>query len=142
MTDPDIIEQLITQLVQQAPALDAAIVRELVERLRDVGSPLALAIARVTELVGEQLAHPGSPAFAGSPPALAGVALPALAMACATLADGVRGSIGPRELEASRYEIETLLPVPDRDPGPRRPPPDEIPDVPAGNLIRGRRPRT
>jgi hypothetical protein len=42
------------------------------------------------------------------------VALPALAMACATLGDGVRGKLGDRELEAARFEIDTLMPVPDR----------------------------
>ncbi len=120
----DQIEQLITQLVQQAPELDESRASELVDHLRSIGSPLAMAIARVTELVAEQLVNPG-------------IALPALAMACATLGDGIRGTLGERELEAARYEIETLLPVPDR--------PASLgvaPDVPAGNLIRGPRPRT
>jgi len=122
---PGAIEPLITALVQQAPEIDDAIVNELVERLRDIGSPLAMSIARVTELVAEQLVNPG-------------IALPALAMACATLADGIRGTLGQRELEAARYEIETLLPVPDRPAGAR----SVVPDVPAGNLIRALRPRT
>jgi len=73
---------------------------DLVTALREVGSPLALAIARIVELVAEQLVDPG-------------IALPPLAMACATLADGVRGALGERELEAARYEIETLQPTPD-----------------------------
>ncbi len=64
------IEQLITQLVQDAPALDTAIADELVARLSRVGSPLARSIARVVELVAEQLISPG-------------IALPPLAMACA-----------------------------------------------------------
>ena len=51
-------------------------------------------------------------------------------MACATLADGVRGVLGERELEAARYEIDTLLPVPD----PPRPP--AAPDVPVSSLRR------
>ena len=94
------IEQRITELVQRAPAVDAGAVDDLIEALRAVGSPLALAIARIVELVAEQLVDPG-------------IALPPLAMACATLADGVRGALGERELEAARYEIETLQPMPD-----------------------------
>jgi hypothetical protein len=96
----DRIEQRITELVQSAPEADAGVVDDLVEALRGVGSPLALAIARIVELVAEQRVDPG-------------VALPPLAMACATLAGAVRGALGERELEAARYEIETLLPVPD-----------------------------
>jgi hypothetical protein len=114
--DPlDRIEQLITELVRAAPAADPAVVDELVEHLRHVGSPLGRSIARVLELVAEQLIAPG-------------IALPALAMACATLVDGVRGKLGARELEAARFEIETLMPVPDR-PGPR-----PAPDVPLSAL--------
>lgn len=96
-------EATITELVQRAPALDAGAVEALVAELRAIGSPLALAIARVAELVAEGLVDPG-------------IALPPLAMACATLADGIRGRLGERELEAARFEIETLLPVPDRTP--------------------------
>ena len=113
------IEQLITALVQAAPVIDAAIVDELIAELQRVGSPLARSIARVVELVAEQLVAPG-------------VALPALAMACATLADAARGRLSARELEAARYEIETLMPVPDRPPG------MAIPHVPLSAL---RRPR-
>ena len=111
----DRIEQLITALVRAAPAAEPAVVDELVERLRRVGSPLARSIARVVELVAEQLVAPG-------------VALPPLAMACATLADGARGKLTDRELEAARYEIETLMPVPDR------PPAIAAPDVPVSAL--------
>ena len=111
----DRIEQLITQLVQQAPDADLAVVDELVDGLRSVGSPLARSIARVVELVAEQLIAPG-------------VALPPLAMACATLADGVRGKLPDRALEAALYEIETLLPLPDR------PPTIAAPDVPVSAL--------
>ena len=100
MTAVDRIEQLITELVQAAPACDPAVADELIEQLRRVGSPLARSIARVVELVAEQLVAPG-------------IALPPLAMACATLADGVLGRLGERELEAARYEIETLLPLPE-----------------------------
>jgi hypothetical protein len=111
------IEALITRLVQAAPVADPAIVVALVDRLHRVGSPLARSIARIVELVAEQLVDPG-------------VALPALAMACATLADGVRGRLGERALEAARYEIDTLQPVPDR------PPAIAAPDVPLRALIR------
>jgi hypothetical protein len=52
-------------------------------------------------------------------------------MACATLADGVRGTLGTRELEAARLEIETLMPVPDRPP---RAPGFGVPDVPLSSL--------
>jgi len=117
----DRIEQLITQLVRTAPASDAGVVDELVGHLHRVGSPLARSIARVVELVAEQLIAPG-------------IALPPLAMACATLADGVRGKLGDRELEAARFEIETLMPMPDR------PPPVAAPDVPLASLRK--RPRS
>jgi hypothetical protein len=100
----DLIEQRITELVQRAPEIDAGglddLIEDLIDDLRGVGSPLALAIARIVELVAEQLVDPG-------------IALPPLAMACATLAAGVRGTLGDRELEAARYEIDTLLPTPD-----------------------------
>ena len=110
----DRIELLITALVRAAPGLDPAVVTELIEHLHGVGplhaQPLARAIAAVVALVAEQRIDPG-------------IALPPLAMACATLADGVRGALRPpaidrvpsvthRELEAARYEIETLLPLP------------------------------
>jgi len=105
VTDDPAIERAITQLVQGAPELDQAVIADLLERLRDVRSsslsPLALSIARVVELVGEGLVDPG-------------IALPPLAMACATLAAGARGALAARELEAARFEIETLQPVPDR----------------------------
>ena len=111
----DRIEQLITLLVQSAPTADPTVTDELVERLHRVGSPLARSIARVIQLVAEQLVDPG-------------IALPALAMACATLADSVRGALDERALEAARYEIETLMPVPDR------PPRVSAPDVPVSAL--------
>lgn len=115
------IEQLITELVRSAPASDSAVVDELLGHLHRVGSPLARSIARVVELVAEQLIAPG-------------IALPPLAMACATLADGVRGKLGERELEAARFEIETLMPMPDK------PPPIAAPDVPLSSLRK--RPRS
>jgi hypothetical protein len=118
----DRIEQRITHLVQIAPESDAGTVDALIEDLRLVGSPLALAIARVLELVAMQLVDPG-------------IALPPLAMACATLAGGVRGALGDRELDAARYEIDTLLPMPD--------PPRTVvmPEVPLSALRRRGNPR-
>lgn len=122
------IEQLITELVQTAPRADAAVVDELVGLLHGVGSPLARSIARVLVLAVEQRIAPG-------------IALPPLAMACATLAGGVLGALGARELEAARFEIETLLPLPDRPPAIASP--DAAPDVPVSALLsRGPRPRT
>ena len=95
------IEQRATLLVQRAPDAEPALVDELLDDLRRLGSRLALAIARVVELVALDLIDPG-------------IALPPIAMACATLADGVRGALGERELEAARYEIDTLQPAPSR----------------------------
>jgi hypothetical protein len=113
------IEALITQLVRAAPGLGPTVVTELVERLHSVGlphaQPLARAIAAVVALVAEGRIDPG-------------IALPPLAMACATLADGVRGAFTSRELESARYEIETLLPLP----GAR--PVTAAPDVPLSAL--------
>ena len=108
------IEASITQLVQSAPALDPQVIETLVDELRANGSPLALSIARVVELVGEGLVDPG-------------IALPALASACATLVHT------PAAHEAARYEIETLLPVPDKAPK------LAVPDVPLTSLSRGPR---
>ena len=100
---PD-IEALITQLVREAPTLDAAVVAELREALWSVGSPLALAIGRVVEYVGEGLVDPG-------------IALPALAEACATLC----APYDELAVEAARYRVDTLVPTP---------------DVPVGSLLR------
>lgn len=108
------LEAAITRLVQEAPALDAAHVRALVAALDGHGAPLARSIARVLEHV------------AGGTIA-AGIALPALAMACATLCDP---RLGDREREAARNEIETLLPLP------ARPPKLAAPDVPLAALKR------
>ncbi len=110
-------ELLITELVQRAPELDPGTVDELVGELRGWGTKLSLSLARVVELVADGLVDPG-------------IALPALAMACATLADGLRGRLGDRELEAARFEIETLLPVPDHAPR------FVVPDVPLTSLRR------
>lgn len=115
----DRIEQLITELVRAAPACDPAIAGELVERLDGIAAPLARSIAQVVALVAARRIDPG-------------IALPPLAMACATLADGVRGRLGDRELEAARYEIETLLPMPAR----ARASAPASPDVPLAALRR------
>ena len=97
------IEPQITRLVQEAPARDAATVAALLTGLREVGSPLALVIARTLEYVDDDLVDPG-------------IALPALAEACATLVAGVRGTVDQRVLEAATYQIATLEPMPDRPP--------------------------
>jgi hypothetical protein len=114
-----VIEALITRLVQEAPELDPDVIAELRDELARVGSPLALAISRVVELVGEQLVD-------------ASIALPALAEACATLV----ASRDPRVLEAARFQVDTLVPVPD--------PPAKIaaPDVAVDALTRASRSRT
>ncbi|MFN0245912.1 MAG: hypothetical protein ACKV2T_03325 [Kofleriaceae bacterium] len=116
MTAPASIEQLITKLVQDAPSFDDATLDELVGALRRDARPLARSIARVVKLVGEQLVD-------------AGIALPALAMACATLCDP---RLGETEREAARFEIETLLPIPDHGGGAA--PRFVIPDVPVTRL--------
>jgi hypothetical protein len=118
------IELAITQLVQQAPTLDANVIAALLADLAAVDpdrQPLARAIATVVERLRDGHGDPG-------------IALPALAMACATLANP---QLGERELEAARYEIETLLPVPGAPPA--KP---QSPDVPLTQLTRGRRPQT
>jgi hypothetical protein len=106
-------ELLITRLVQEAPALDPRTLAELQRELERDGRPLALSIARVAMLVGEQRVDPA-------------IALPALAEAIATLA----ATDDPRVLEAARYQVETLQPVP------ARPPPPLTPDVPIAAVKR------
>jgi hypothetical protein len=117
------IEPAITRLVQEAPARDAAVVASLVADLRDVGSPLALVIAQILEYLDDDLVDPG-------------IALPALAEACATLVAGVRGEVDQRVLDAATYQIATLEPMPDR------PPKIATPDVDVLRLNRGPRSRT
>ena len=112
----DQIEPLITQLVRQAPALDDRTLLDLRLALEQVGTPLARSIWRALELVADQLIDPG-------------IALPALAEACATLVAGVHGTVDERVLEAARYQIDTLQPVPDR-------PQISVPDVPLAALRR------
>jgi hypothetical protein len=96
------IEDAITKLVQSAPAIDVAIAETLVAELRRVSGdaqPLARSIADVLEHVLGGRVDPG-------------IALPPLAMACNTLAKAIEGTLGVRELEAARYEIDTLRPLP------------------------------
>jgi hypothetical protein len=99
----NVIETHATALVQQAPDLDARTMTELREALWAVGSPLALSFARIYELVEMDVVDPA-------------IALPALAEACATLVAGIEGRLGERELDAARYQIDTLEPVPDKPP--------------------------
>jgi len=113
------IEQLITELVQRAPELAVETIAELTAALHANGAPLARSIAQVIELVGQRTID-------------AGIALPALAMACGTLVDP---RLTEREREAARFEVETLLPLP------TTPPKIAAPDVPVAQLIRGPRPR-
>lgn len=115
----DSIEPAITKLVRDAPVRDTETVRVLGEALREVGSPLALSIARILEYVADDLVDPG-------------IALPAIAEACAALVDDRADA---RSLEAARYRIDTLEPRPDV-------PKIATPDVPASDLIRGPRRRT
>jgi len=129
------IEAAITRLVQEAPALDPAQVRALVAALDEHGAPLARSIARVLEHVAPGIAPEGREAVrpsgrASGPSIDAGVALPALAMACATLCDA---RLGEREREAARNEIETLLPLPASA---TRAPKLAAPDVPLTALKR------
>jgi len=119
----DQIEPAILRLVQEAPERDAETVRVLEAALADVGTPLALAIRRILEYLVDDLVDPG-------------IALPALAEACATLVAGKRGEADDRSIEAARYRIETLEPRPDP------PPRIAAPDVPASGLIREPRRRT
>ena len=93
----DAIEPAITKLVQEAPARDRATMTTLLADLRDIGSPLALVIARTLEYVDDDLVDPG-------------IALPALAEACATLVS----SRDPAVLAAAHYQIDTLEPQPPR----------------------------
>lgn len=100
-TSLELIEPQITRLVQEAPARDAATITALLAELHELGSPLALVIARTIEYLDDGLVDPG-------------IALPALAEACATLVAGVRGTVDQRVLDAATYQIATLEPMPDR----------------------------
>jgi hypothetical protein len=115
------IEPAITRLVREAPKRDHATVTALIADLHEVGSKLALVIARTLEYLVDDLVDPG-------------IALPALAEACATLVAGVRGEVDQRVLDAATYQIATLEPMPDR------PPKIAAPDVPLADVIRLRKP--
>ena len=115
MTVPHAIETLSTRIVQDAPAIDPKVLEALHVELHAVGSPLALVIWRIYELVDEGLVSKA-------------IALPALAEACATLVAGIRGLVGEGVLEAARYQIDTLTPMPDK------PPRIGTPDVPLISL--------
>jgi hypothetical protein len=115
------IEALSVQLVQDAPDIDGDVIAELRTALERDGSPLALTISRIVELVHEGLVDPA-------------ISLPAIAEACATLAASSRTPLAPAVLEAARYQIDTLTPMPDK------PPRITTPDVPVIDLVR-RRPR-
>jgi hypothetical protein len=113
------IEALITRLVREAPAVDPGTLAELRAALETHATPLARSIWRALELVDEQLVDPG-------------VALPAIAEACATLVAEPADALA---IDAARYRIDTLQPVP----GER---PLVTPDVPVSALSRGPPPRT
>ena len=113
------IEALSTQLVQDAPDLDGDVVAKLRTLLERDGSPLALTISRIVELVHEGLVDPA-------------ISLPAIAEACATLVAGVHGRVDARVLAAAPYQIDTLAPMPDKP----KPPELRAPDVPIIKLVR------
>ncbi len=112
--------ELVTSLVQAAPDRDPVTIEKLLDGLRTRGSNLALSIARILELVDEDLVDPG-------------VALPALAEAIDALVDP---GADPASLAAAQYRIDTLEPRPDP------PPRIAVPDVSVAALSRGRPPRT
>jgi hypothetical protein len=106
-----LIDSLATQLVQQAPDLDPGTIAALRTELAQQGSPLALAVSRIVELVAEGLVDPA-------------IALPPIAEACSVLLT----SSDPRVLDAMKYQIDTLEPLPDKSP------PLGAPDVPITKL--------
>jgi hypothetical protein len=111
------IETLSVRLVQEAPVLDGDVIAMLRSELERIGSPLALTINRIYELLAEGLVDQA-------------IALPALAEACATLVAGVQGRVDQKVLDAAQYQIDTLTPMPDR------PPRVGTPDVPLTSLKR------
>ena len=115
MSVPHVLETLSTRIVQDAPHIDPKVLEALHSELHSVGSPLALVIWRIYELVAEGLVDQA-------------IALPALAEACATVVAGIRGLVGDSVLEAARYQIDTLTPMPDK------PAKISTPDVPLISL--------
>jgi hypothetical protein len=108
------VDSLSTQLVQQAPDLDPDTIAALRAELEQQGSPLALSVSRIVELIAEGLVDPA-------------ISLPAIAEACAVMV----ATSDPKVLAAMQYQIDTLEPVPDR------PPTISAPDVPI-SLVRRR----
>jgi hypothetical protein len=106
-----VIDSLATQLVQQAPDLDPDTIAALRTQLEQQGSPLALAVSRIVELVDMGLVDPA-------------IALPPIAEACSVLVT----SSDPKVLDAMKYQIDTLQPVPDKAPA------IAAPDVPLTSL--------
>ena len=107
------IDSLATQLVQQAPDLDPDTIAALRTELDRIGTPLALSINRIVELIEEHLVD-------------IAIALPPIAEACSVLVT----TSDPRVLDAMKYQIDTLQPVPDQ------PPSIAAPDVPLSSLKR------
>ncbi len=107
------IDELATQLVQQAPDLDPDTIAALRTGLEQQGSPLALAVSRIVELVAEGLVD-------------AAIALPPIAEACSVLVT----TSDARVLAAMKYQIDTLEPMPDKAPR------IGAPDVPVSALKR------
>jgi len=105
------VDHLATELVQQAPDLHPDTLAALRTGLEHIGSPLALSINRIVELIEEQLVD-------------IAIALPPIAEACSVLTT----TSDPRVLDAMKYQIDTLQPVPDR------PPSIAAPDVPLSSL--------
>lgn len=83
-------------LIHQAPDFDRSRAHILIDRLRGDPRPLAAAIADVLVHVLAGEVDPG-------------IALPPLAMACATLDDA---SATRAMLDAAHFEIDTLRPLP------------------------------
>jgi hypothetical protein len=105
------VDALATQLVQQAPDLHADTLAALRTELERIGTPLALSINRIVELIEEHLVD-------------IAIALPPIAEACSVLVT----TSDARVLDAMKYQIDTLQPVPDK------PPSIAAPDVPLSSL--------
>ena len=96
------IEALATELVQEAPTLDPAVARRAARRAASKSARRSRCRSRAsTSSSSHGLVDPA-------------IALPALAEACATLVAGIEGTVGDRVLEAARYQIDTLTPMPNK----------------------------
>ncbi len=89
------IEPCITKLIHEAPHLDSTTVDKLQAALGDMGTPLARSIARIVDFLAQGRVDPG-------------VALPALAEACAALVSSSTEAV----LRAAQYQVDTLEPKP------------------------------